>query len=373
MSNKLANLLDQRQAETEAAQRQAETERATRLAALRDQAQTALLANLGDYANDLLPYIFHKEEYTQQDVLFITWHLGSAELQLACTTITWSSRHTNSLDFKISEGQRYRELNTNTPLDDILFAMRQAYSSYKTYIAQEEKRQAANEAIKRKDLITNLTWPANWRSNRTQAQIDEQYRQLITLGEEKRAAQCMADYLTSVAAQRQAEEAAAARKATYEKDLAEYGHQMAAYDRACQEWAATEQARLWQPWTLYRVRYCPFHDTTIVEEGDRYPIETIYTLDAPEDIIANLKPVARVEMVDTFGGVTEEFTIATFLDAKPVRFTICPPIDEGRAHHHRTRYAGDYAVNIPAWNLEEPTPAPIRPIAPIAPIDTDQW
>lgn len=373
MTTKLANLLAQRQALTEAAQRQAETEAAQRLAALRDKAHATLLANLGEYANDLLACVFRKEEFFQLDVLFIEWHLGSHELQLACTTITWSSLYTNSLAFKISEGQRYVELNTNHALVDILFAMRQAYPSYQAYIAQETQRQAANEAAKRQDLINILSFSANWGANIPQAQIAERYHQLVTLGEEQLADQRLAQYRADVETVRQRQEAAATRKAAYETALAEYEQQMAAYNDACRQWAETEQARLWQPWTLWRVRYCPFHDTTIVEEGHPYPIETVYTLDTPEDIIANLKPVAHVEMVDTFGGVTEEFTIATFLDAKPIRFTICPPIDEGRAHHHRTRFAGDYAVNIPPFILDEPAPAPIRPNAPSKNVDGDQW
>lgn len=375
MTTKLATLINQIAADDAAERRQQAIEEQQYWAALRTNAEARLASYFGDYTDELLPLIYDRGETPcrsnrKNNAIRFAWHLGSHELQLAPAVITWTEDCT-TLEFTLSNGKVYSSAHIELP--ELLLLMNQSYPDYKAKIDELNQRKAREEADALDALISRLAYPTNWRAHRTEEEVQDFYRQLVHLGCHALADEKLAAYQADVVAVTRRQQEAAARQAAYQAALAQYQQQMAAYQAACRQWAETEQQRLWQPWTLWQVRYTPWHNQCSVEDVDRFPIEVVYTLDAPEDIVNSANPVARVDMVDSFGGVTEDFAIATFLDAKPVHFAICPPIDEGRAHHHRTIYAGDYAVNIPPFVLEEPAPAPVRPNAPSKDADSDQW
>lgn len=131
----------------------------------------------------------------------------------------------------------------------------------------------------------------------------------------------------------------------------EYSALWESYQERCRIWANDWTAQLWEPWELYRVRY-----TAI--QGEPYPeIETIYCMDNPLDIVMTLhdNKTAEVDVVE-MGGTVTMLTIASFLDAKQVCMegpTILLAWD-----YHRSYKAGNYYVNVPAWDLREPQGAP---------------
>jgi hypothetical protein len=369
MSTKLTTLLDQLQAEKAAAQQEAAMVKNAYLTAMRSTANALLYSYLGHYADDLLPLISEPDEEIvpgtyKSSALRLTWRMHSHEQNLALTIITWCECWPNSLSFDV---QGKETTNAATDLGDLLLLMRSAYPAYKAKLDELAAAQAVGEAHKRSALIANLAWPANWRHGVSGNQIQELYTQLCALGEADLAREKLAAYRTSVTEAHQRAQQAHERKAAYEAALAEYHQQMEIYQQACKEWAEKWQPQLWQPHTLWRVRYTPYHDEASVEPT----IEAVCTLDTPEDIIANLKPVAYIDTVDIFGHVTESVAIATYLDATPLRFINPPPLTDHIERYHRRYPAGDYCVHVPPFILSEPGPAPVRPLAPQR--DSDQW
>ncbi len=180
------------------------------------------------------------------------------------------------------------------------------------------------------------------------------------MGEQALAEEKLSLWRANVAAAKQMEAAAQQRKLEREAAEKEYEVKVDAWQEECRGWAERETARLWRPWHVWKVRYVAYDALfagAAAEEAA--PIETIYTLDEPSDIVGSMHPVAPVDMVDYFGKVTPGFTLATFLDGVRVDYT-APRLDGGLLHH-RSYHAGGYTVNVPAFVLEEPAPAPAMP------------
>jgi hypothetical protein len=140
----------------------------------------------------------------------------------------------------------------------------------------------------------------------------------------------------------------------------EYEVRLDAWREECRVWAEEWTAKLWAPWHVWKIRYGAYDAFFAAAAAEQeWPIETIYTLDEPGDIVDAMRPVALVEMVDYFGKVTAGFALATFLDG--VRVDYGEPSVTDRLCHHRQHWAGGYVVNVPAHVLEEPVAAPVCP------------
>lgn len=376
--NRLTALLNQLQADEAAAQQQAAIGKNAHRSAMEQHADAMFLHALRDYAEELPPLVYERESKTTNQGLVVTWRLGSNDLQLTPTKIEWDERWCNSISFTV-EGVRSQifhwddtEVCRATMLPQLLLAMRTAYPAYKAKVDELAQRDAKIEADKRQGLITNLAWPANWRSHRTHADIQHAYSQLIDLGETELAEQRMAEYRADVAAVQQREQQALARKAAYETAMTAYRQEMAAYDEDCRAWAESEQFRLWEPHTLWRIRYTSLLSAHHAgSDGDDY-IQTIITLDSPSDIITQIQAhgMAQVDRVRCDGTILAGFTLVAFLDAEPLHYTT-PPTETYQ--FHRAYHAGDYTVYVPPFILEAPAPAPIRPTAPQRDEQGDQW
>lgn len=156
-------------------------------------------------------------------------------------------------------------------------------------------------------------------------------------------------------------------EAIAEGQYADYEAALAEWRAACRAWAEEETARLWQPWHVWKVRYVAYDALfSAAAAEEQAPIETVYTLDEPGDIVRAMTPVALVDRVDVDGKVTAGFALATFLDGVRVDFALANVASGMR--FHRTYHAGGYCVNVPAFMLEgpAPAPAPVRPESPKA-------
>lgn len=373
MSSKIAALLAERAAaEAEAALVEA-TRQAKHLAEMQEKAKHTLDTFLGEYADELLPMIYSQSEDRDRNGVLINWWMGSNEMQLAPLMIIWTEAWTGSLAFRVDiGGAGWRDLSSHSSVEQVLAAMHEYYPQYK---AQKDKllaEKAKIEAAKREELISNLCWPANWTSLYSEDRVMERYRQLVALGMQDVADQKLASYRAAVAEEQRRVQVATARKAAYEKAKAEYEEKREAWWDACKAWAEQETARLWQPWTLYKVRYTPWHAQASVEDVERFPIETIYVLEAPEDIVNGANPVAKVTRVTWEGEIVDEFAIATFLDSTPIVYGALPDVGE-TLDFHRHYWAGGFVVNVPAFVLEEPIAAPVAPQPPTCDEDGDLW
>lgn len=119
-------------------------------------------------------------------------------------------------------------------------------------------------------------------------------------------------------------------------------------------WAEHWTAKLWEPWHIWRVRYVHYDHQFNAGDLDDRAIETVYTLDEPEDILRQMNPVAEVDAVDRWGEVFPGFAIATFLDGRQINFD--EPSIEETLPYHRTFWCGTYCVNVPAFVLTDPDP-----------------
>lgn len=175
-----------------------------------------------------------------------------------------------------------------------------------------------------------------------------------------KATELAADLLTAASGatlEQAAEERVCLERAAWRK---ERDVQEDAWREECRVWAETETARLWEPWHLWQVRYVAYDALfSAAAAEEQAPIETVYTLDEPTDIVNGMKPVALVDRVCPDGEVQPGFALATFLDGVLVDYTK-PKID-GPLRHHRAYWAGGYVVNVPAFVLAAPTAAPAGP------------
>ena len=139
-----------------------------------------------------------------------------------------------------------------------------------------------------------------------------------------------------------------------------YKQQLELWRKLCWAWAENETARLWAPWTVWEVRYV--QTCAVAPTAERKGlIQTIHTLDAPQDF-ERTKEFYSVDSVSYSGSVTDGFVFAAFLDAKPIHYN--EPCVEHHLAYHRVFSAGGYVVNVPAWEMEDPIPAPVKLVAP---------
>lgn len=199
-----------------------------------------------------------------------------------------------------------------------------------------------------------------------QLRADIELIPLLTADERAYCRKVVAEGWWQIRKERQAQalkEAQQAEQAEQAKVLAaDYAMRMQAYQEACRQWAETETARLWKPWTLWAVRYVPAWAGTQDVECPDDLIQEIFVLDSPEYF---LRPglLCRVCKVGEFNGkVTEDFTFVGFLDAYPIAHAFSTI--EQALPHHRTYSAGNYFVNVPALETEQPAPAPEKPELP---------
>ncbi len=155
------------------------------------------------------------------------------------------------------------------------------------------------------------------------------------------------------------------RQAEKERKQAEYNAAVEKWRADLVEWAKKETARLWKPFSVVRVRYCPIgYAGSNNEESDAiYSVHCIGSLD--EVVVTATKPGAILEVYD-FGKMKPK-AIGAFLDAETVAtYTAEPPaIDRGYVPFAREFYAGGtYCINMPPFTTDQPTGCPVRPTDP---------
>lgn len=332
-------------------------------------------ALLGDMRAELAQYIYGAGHTEDKNGFWtsVQWSLKSDELALAPITVNCEVRIRNeSVTVRIvcnlsgcGNGKSWYDV-TPDAFADVLWAAHAAYPAWKARQDEEaaqKRRQAEDE---RKRQIDSLCYKWAWTAhNNSEANVLERYEKLKALDPVAADAQ-LAFYRKT--AKKYAEQKEAERKENEAKAQA-----WAAYDQAyaewwvaCQQWAETEQKRLWTPWTLWKVRYAPLDLHLVNADEDATLsdlIETVYTLDQPERF-ANARP-ARLTRVDAHGK-TSEFVIGAFMDAERIDY------DKPTSNHHRCYYGGnkyveEFAVYVPPFVMEEPTPAPERPKTPDCP------
>lgn len=121
-----------------------------------------------------------------------------------------------------------------------------------------------------------------------------------------------------------------------------------------QRWCQESVDTLWQAHELWRIRYVPIASSSSADED----IHTLVVMDEPKDILAQLESGRTATVIRVHcDGATEEIEIPSFLDGKRIVFethdTKLPMA------YHRTYATGTgIYVNVPPFELREPTPAP---------------
>lgn len=323
----------------------------------------------GEMAEELGAHIFERKVYIDLgQVTSVVWWVGSEALQLAPARIEWTPKHRargreNRIDIAIQDGMRGQTWHdvADEQFDEvILLAMRLAYEPWKA--AQEKKAEMQIEEAQRVVMLrrSQLCHPNNWHADHSVEYVTARYTELVDMGETALAEEKFSLWRANVAAQ--AQKAATEERARLERVAAEkdYEVKLDAWREECQVWAETETARLWQPWHVWRVRYVAYDALFSAAAAEEMaPIEVVYTLDEPTDIVNEMRPVALVERVEVDGEVKAGFALATFLDG--IRVDYGEPSVTDSLKHHRSYWAGGYVVNVPAFVLEEPVAAPACP------------
>lgn len=325
----------------------------------------------GDMRMELDPFVTGLGHSEDKKGLWTSaqFRIDAETLQIAPIMITCTLALTHEYEYKLSftcdlaDGQRGQQWHQVTPEEftDVLLAAHQAYPAWKAGQEEIERRKAAEEERQRQQQISNLCYHYCWTAdNNTEEDVLNRYEKLKvltpSLAEEKLAyyRQSALEWAAAKEQQRIQQEANKVAKVEYERAMTEWR-------QACWAWAENETARLWQPWALWEVRYVPACPVAVRDEDRDDLIVTISTLDAPQDFVLS-KTFYCVDMVSSRGQVTEGFTFATFLDAKPIHYTE-PDVNHHLAHH-RSFSAGGYVVNVPAYELEDPIAAPVEPVCP---------
>jgi len=135
-------------------------------------------------------------------------------------------------------------------------------------------------------------------------------------------------------------------------------------EQSLEAWAVAETARLWQPWSGWRVRYAPVGLRTEDESAQEYFVQAVYILDDLAAVIAQ-SPGAVVRAIDPYTGTVEDKVIGAFLDAEPFEYSN-PCTDSSLPLHAVKTVWGlkrAYVVNCP----------PGAPERPVAPPQTTAW
>lgn len=327
---------------------------------------------LGDMRAELAQYIYGAGHTEDKNGFWtgVQWSLKSDELALAPIMVNCEVRiRDESVTVRsvcnlinCGNGKSWYEV-TPDAFADVLWAAHAAYPAWKARQDEEEAKKQRQVEDERQRQISNLCYRWAWTAhNNSEADVLGRYEQLRAfdpvVADAKLAfyRENAKEYAKEKEAERKKREVAAAVWAEYDERYAEW-------EAACQQWMETEQKRLWAPWTLWKVRYAPLdlHLASVDEEGSLYDlIETVHTLDQPERF-ANARP-ARLTRVDAHGK-TSEFVIGALLDAERIDY------DEPTGNHHRcyrggNKYTDEFAVYVPPFVIEEPTPAPEKPKTP---------
>lgn len=126
-------------------------------------------------------------------------------------------------------------------------------------------------------------------------------------------------------------------------------------------WARSEAQRLWEPHTLWRVRYPALVAEPIDETSEAY-LATAVCLEMPDDIVTELHraTTATITVVDPQGNVVERQIVA-LLDAEPMA-QVAHSFHEPMPYHrcYKAVRAG-VMVNVPAHELTQPSRPPEFP------------
>lgn len=337
-----------------------------------ERAVTALRNIMGPLSETLEGLIVHRDQGTEKGVLTcVEWTVASDEQRIAPITLTWyapgyrygQGQTEGHIEARVANGKTglsWKGKITPAAFEEILYAARTVYADYQA--AENAKREADAKAAQNRrddeiDSLAHWVWHVGW----DESYVLERVGRLKALGASDLAEQRLVEWRANVARdqaeskrrEEQRAEAAAAR--------AEYDRRIAEWRAACAVWAEQEQARLWQPWTLWKVRYVPFDMSLIHAEYDEESspefIQEIYTLDDPA-YIASQRAVVSLRRVKGDGTVTPGYAIACFLDAEPIHY------NEPTANHHRCYRAGESVVCVPPFVSEMPVAAPVRPVYP---------
>jgi len=354
----------------EAAQSEAEEKQA--LAALNERRRVMFMdafANLlGDMKDELLPCMYTQGHVEDKAGVWTgaQAQLCSDELEIAPITVSISVRALRllealSVSCEVSDGGRGLSWHEVSPEEfaDVLFAAHKAYPAWKASVEKLMQQEAETKERNRQQQIANLSFYANWGAHNDEEYVMNRYEMLKAL--DPTVAEKMLGYWRDAVEKdvKEREQKRVEAEAAEAASVA-YVSELAAWQQQCKAWAIEETKKLWVPWTIWEVRYVPSRSVVESEEPDDL-IQTIWTLDAPGDF-GRVNGFYSVDSVLRTGRVIPDFAFAAFLDATPIHYRQ-PCITEHLAHH-RGYDAGGYWVNVPAFVLDVPDPAPVEPTRP---------
>lgn len=366
--SKVSDVLGAMKAEMAKAATEEATMLAQRNAALKEAAERDLRGLFGGMADELLACVVQPAYQVLENgrLAMVTWWVASEELQLAPTHIEWKPRRQecggNEFTITIQDGKRGRTWGDvgDDRFTDVLLDMHTAYGPW---LEAKEAEAAKEQAQVKRELertIGILCHPNAWGHSVGEAEVLKRYDDLVRLGRPELAAEKWTLWQGNVAAWQREQAEREERRRQAEAAEAAYQEAIAGWKEACRAWAEAETAMLWEPWHVWRVRYVAYNASFAAADAEEMaPIETVYMLDEPVDVVNAMRPVALVDRVEFDGEVKPGFVLATFLDG--VRVDYNAPTIEEKLRHHRAYWAGGFVVNVPAHVLDEPTPAPVRP------------
>lgn len=319
----------------------------------------------------------------------------SDELSLSPMSFDWSSNGKIYCKVKDGNGNFVKSFDFSYPnvtLADALYCANQHFPEWK-------KRREEKITCIRNQRVGELLAPRNWRTqdaqtaNATYVQLKEldaaaaenqmsQWRRSVIAEYSHRFATCTeSQYVDDAFRWREyvsAVDPELARKlfAQWEKDNEKYIKQRAEKERKQAEytaavekwradtkkWAEKETARMWKPFSVVRVRYCPIGYVGSDESDAICSVHCIGSLDGV--VAAATKPGAIVEVY--VAGAMQKMAIGAFLDAETVAtYTAEPPAIDGYVPFTREFDAGGiYRVSMPPFITEQPSGCPARPVNP---------
>lgn len=365
MVPQLDRVIKEVEAQKKAEQEAQQAELAERNRERVEQAIADLRMVLGPLSEVLEGMIVHRDTATEKGLLVqAEWTFFSEEHQIAPIRLNWHAagqRYGMPISYIEAyvadgkNGESWKGKVTPEIFGEILYKARSAYEDYRAKVEEEAKKLQRE----RQKKIDDLQW--GWSVGWEESYVIERVERLKALGASDLADQRLAEWRTNVLRAQEEEKRREEKRADEAAAWAEYRRQVEEWQAACAVWAEQENARLWQPWALWKVRYVPFDVSLIHTEYDeeRVPefIQEIYTLDDPA-YIAKQRAVVSLRRVKGDGTVTPGYAIACFLDAEPIYY------NEPTSNHHRCYWAGESVVCVPPFVSEEPEPGPARPKMP---------
>ena len=152
------------------------------------------------------------------------------------------------------------------------------------------------------------------------------------------------------------------QRAEKERKQAEYAAAVEKWRADLAEWARKETARLWEPFSVVRVRYCPIG---YVGSDESDAICSVHCIGSLDEVVATATKPGAILEVYNFGAM-KQVAIGAFLDAETVAtYTAEPPAIDGYVPFTREFDAGGiYRVSMPPFITEQPSGCPVRPANP---------